>query len=140
MNKLIGLGAEEVLGENRNMNIPDIESARGACTWEGIYTSDVVLVPLEDGDRAGGLSKMGKYVITIDLNPLSRTSQVCNISIVDNVVRTLPKLIDAIEKLKLLEKKELEKIKSSFDNSKNLKEMLNIINERLSSYNFQSGI
>ena len=42
------------------------------------------------GDRAEILSKTGKKTITIDLNPLSRTSQTSDISIVDNVVRAFP--------------------------------------------------
>ena len=33
----------------------------------GIYQSDVVLVPLEDGDRTEALISNGKFVITIDL-------------------------------------------------------------------------
>jgi 4-phosphopantoate--beta-alanine ligase len=50
---------------------------------DGIYIADVVLVPLEDGDRTEALVKMGKKVIAIDLNPLSRTSQKASITIVE---------------------------------------------------------
>lgn len=136
ISKLKSLGATDVLGEIRNKSIPGIDSARGACTWEGIYTADVVFVPLEDGDRAEGLCKMGKKVISIDLNPLSRTSQVSTITIVDNLVRALPKLIEYLEKFKDLNKTELEKITKSFDNKQNLKEILKIINDRLMGFEF----
>ena len=43
---------------------------------------------------------MNKTVITIDLNPLSRTSRAANITIVDNVVRAMPSLVEAASKLK----------------------------------------
>ena len=51
---------------------------------EGIGRADVVFVPLEDGDRTEGLIKAGKKVITIDLNPLSRTARKATVTIVDN--------------------------------------------------------
>ena len=47
---------------------------RAFCRREGMYAADVVLVPLEDGDRCEVLVGMGKKVIAIDLNPLSRTA------------------------------------------------------------------
>ena len=62
--------------------------------------ADVVFVPLEDGDRCLALKKMGKKVITIDLNPLSRTSKTANITIVDNIIRALPLLIKSTRKIK----------------------------------------
>ncbi|MEM4391740.1 MAG: phosphopantothenate/pantothenate synthetase family protein, partial [Candidatus Nitrosotenuis sp.] len=77
----------------------------------GIYAADVVIVPLEDGDRTIALKKAGKCVITFDLNPLSRTAQAADITIVDNVVRGI--------KLLILECKKRQKI-STFDNKKNL--------------------
>ena len=39
---------------------------------------------------------MGKAVVTVDLNPMSRTSRTASITIVDNVVRALPLLLDAV--------------------------------------------
>ena len=33
-----------------------------------------ILVPLEDGDRCEALVNMGKTVVVIDLNPLSRSA------------------------------------------------------------------
>jgi len=68
-------GAEEVLGAKPDAEIPGLEHARGLCTKEGIFSADVILVPLEDGDRAKALLDMGKTTIVIDLNPLSRSAK-----------------------------------------------------------------
>jgi 4-phosphopantoate--beta-alanine ligase len=130
------LGEKNILGEYRDKNIPGLDHVRGQCTNEGIYTADTVLVPLEDGDRAQALRRMGKDVITIDLNPLSRTAKAASITIVDNLVRVIPKLTKAVNNLMILNKTELLKIKNNFDNIKNLKEMLKIINERLTEFDF----
>ena len=65
---------------------------RALCLREGIYSCDVILVPLEDGDRCAALSAMGKTVIAIDLNPLSRTSQSATLTIVDELTRALPNI------------------------------------------------
>ncbi len=124
-------GAEQVLGEMPDAEIPGLDHARAMCTREGTIAADVILVPLEDGDRAQGLKRMGKTVITIDLNPLSRTSQVSDVSIVDDVVRTLPNIIEHVKKARNesitqeIMKKEIE----TFDNSDNLKEILNRIKD-----------
>jgi hypothetical protein len=40
--------------------------------------------------------KNGKTVITIDLNPLSRTARTAQITIVDNLTRCLPLLVQAV--------------------------------------------
>ena len=66
---------------------------------EGIYKADVIFIPLEDGDRCQALRKMGKAVVTVDLNPMSRTSRTASITIVDNVVRALPLLLARIVEL-----------------------------------------
>jgi len=84
-----------------------------------------VLVPLEDGDRTEALIRMNKTVITIDLNPLSRTSRAANITIVDNLVRVMPALVEAAHKLRGT--MSLKKITDNYDNSKNLQESLKII-------------
>ena len=49
----------------------------------------MILVPLEDGDRCNALVTMGKTVIVIDLNPLSRSAQQGSITIVDELSRAL---------------------------------------------------
>ncbi|MEM4524334.1 MAG: 4-phosphopantoate--beta-alanine ligase, partial [Archaeoglobaceae archaeon] len=62
-----------------------LSSARRIVDSRGILIADVVLVPLEDGDRCEVLKRHGKKVVAIDLNPLSRTARMADITIVDNV-------------------------------------------------------
>jgi 4-phosphopantoate---beta-alanine ligase len=120
-------GAEKLLGvgSKASARIPELQSERRRVDPDGIYAADTVLVPLEDGDRTEALVKMNKTVITIDLNPLSRTSRAANITIVDNVIRTMPALVEATRKLRGT--KSLRKIADDFDNRKNLRESLKII-------------
>lgn len=94
---LMEAGAEEVLMPSRTHAIEHIDHNRKWVHPEGILTADVVCVPLEDGDRCGALVKNGKQVITIDLNPLSRTSRTAQITIVDNLMRCLPLLVSACQ-------------------------------------------
>lgn len=124
--------AKEILGvgDDANEIIPGLDSLRGKVSREGIFNSDVVIVPLEDGDRALALKKMEKRIIAIDLNPLSRTSLCADITIVDNVVRVMPKLIEEIKKFK--EKKIEENLE--FDNRKNLKGSIKIMKKNLSNW------
>lgn len=68
---------------------------RAWCRREGMYTADVILVPLEDGDRAEALVSMGKKVIAIDLNPLSRTARTATLTIIDELTRALPEITRA---------------------------------------------
>jgi 4-phosphopantoate--beta-alanine ligase len=117
-------GANEILGSKitSSKKLPGIDSARRIVDKDGIFVADVVIVPLEDGDRTMALRKAGKTVITFDLNPLSRTSQTANITIVDNVTRAIDLLINESKKLSKKNKKSLQKIIDDFDNKKNLKE------------------
>lgn len=87
-----GAGAPmgSVLGAEPDARIPGLESDRALCCKDGIGDADVVLVPLEDGDRCQALRDMGKTVIAIDLNPLSRTARTASITIVDELTRALP--------------------------------------------------
>lgn len=126
-------GAHEVLGvgEDTSAKIPELGGERRRVDPRGILVADVVLVPLEDGDRTEALVRMGKKVIAIDLNPLSRTSQKASITIVDNVVRATPKLVETAEKLKQ-DLKKCHEILLNFDNKKNLGESITLIKERLS--------
>jgi len=84
-------------------------------------------VPLEDGDRAIALKDMGKKVIAIDLNPLSRTSLCSDITIVDNIVRAMPKLIQEIKIFKSNNTKE----EFEFDNKENIKKSVRIMRDNL---------
>jgi 4-phosphopantoate--beta-alanine ligase len=125
-------GASKVYGtDTDNLKyIEGIESPRATASEDGIFDADVVLVPLEDGDRAEILVNSGKTVITIDLNPLSRTSQKSSITIVDNIVRALPLLKEEILSLKENDINSLKNMLKSFNNEKNLKESLKIIEIR----------
>ena len=121
MMKKVGIDA---LGANADDKIPGLSSERAKCCSDGIGSEDVVLVPLEDGDRCEALVKMGKKVITIDLNPLSRTAQTAHITIVDELTRCLPLLSDFVK-----EKNGLD----SFNNKQCLTDVLNYMAERISS-------
>jgi 4-phosphopantoate--beta-alanine ligase len=68
---------------------------------------------------------MGKKVITIDLNPLSRTARASNVTIVDNVTRAMPALINSVALQK--GKSSIKKIAEGFDNDSNLTRSLNLI-------------
>ena len=115
-------GVRKVLGigDKASAEISGISSSRRRTDPLGIQGSDVVLVPLEDGDRVTALRKIGKTVIAIDLNPLSRTARAASITIVDNVVRALPSLVSEVRVLKSTPETELQRIIMSFDNSRNL--------------------
>ncbi len=130
-NYLIKNGAKEVLLPQKNCKIKYLDSNRKYANKDGIYKADVVFVPLEDGDRAEALIKNGKKVITIDLNPMSRTAKRATISIVDNIARAVPLLIEAIKQHKRHNKEKLEKIIKDYDNKGILKEALKEININL---------
>jgi len=125
-------GARKVLGDKSDARIPGIEHARSKVDREGIYSADVVLAPLEDGDRCEALIEMGKKVITIDLNPLSRTSSHATISIVDDVERVIKNIISVIkEKKKGKGKENLAALLKNYDNRENLKAVIEEIVSRL---------
>ena len=121
-------GYPEILGSNDDdiAYINEIKNPRASASKNGIYIADTVLVPLEDGDRAEILSKCGKNIITIDLNPLSRTSKKSDVSIVDNVVRALPFMTKIVDDLKSQPEEYLRKIIEEFDNEDNLKDSLDL--------------
>ena len=115
-------GASQVLGVNAptRLRIPGVASLRRSVDAKGIGDADVVLVPLEDGDRAEALRKAGKMVIAIDLNPMSRTSRAATVTIVDNIIRAIPELVRITLRMKPLSRSRLNAIASSFDNERNL--------------------
>jgi 4-phosphopantoate--beta-alanine ligase len=131
--RLRSLGAEEVygIGEAASATIPELFSERRRVDPRGILVADVVLVPLEDGDRTEALRKMGKAVIAIDLNPLSRTSRAATITIVDNIVRALPRLVEACRRLRDEPSERLRARLRAFDNEENLRLSLSRILEGL---------
>ena len=117
----------EVLGHAPDATIPGLKGPRAACHKEGILASDVILVPLEDGDRCEALVKMGKTVVVIDLNPLSRSAKLASVTIVDELSRALETMLEASETMNELT------IDTSYDHqavlSAGLQEMLNGLNE-----------
>ncbi len=133
---LIKHGANKVLMPGKG-RIPGIESNRRMISEEGQAKADVVFVPLEDGDRTAALEKMGKRVITVDLNPLSHTAQTATITIVDHVNRVLPVLIHKIKVFKKYPKEKLEKIISGYNNKEILSEAISHINQRLQTLALQ---
>jgi 4-phosphopantoate---beta-alanine ligase len=122
-------GANIVLGvgEKEFLQIPELTSNRRHVDPEGIFLADVVFVPLEDGDRTKALINMQKKVITVDLNPLSRTAQNATISIIDNTVRAIPELVKTSKQLKQKSQNSLLKILNNFNNKYNIDNSLNII-------------
>jgi 4-phosphopantoate--beta-alanine ligase len=120
-------GAKKVLGEDPDSLIPGIDHQRAKACRGGIYDADVVLVPLEDGDRCEALVRMGKTVVTVDLNPLSRTARMATITIVDNVVRAIPNLISATCELAGASNESLLDIVKGYDNIQMLREILDLI-------------
>ncbi|MFH1391850.1 MAG: phosphopantothenate/pantothenate synthetase, partial [Candidatus Diapherotrites archaeon] len=108
---------------NSNAKIPGLNSERKNVSQEGIYSADVVLVMLEDGDRTEALMKSGKKVIAIDLNPLSRTAQKANIAIIDNVVRAVPLLTKKVKEFRQKNEKWLKNKIKKFKNKQLLKKV-----------------
>ena len=119
---LTDIGAKNVLGKAANARIPGLGHDRAKCSREGIWRADVVLVPLEDGDRCLALKDMGKTVITIDLNPLSRTAQTADITVIDNIVRAIPLMTACAEQKEFL---------NSWNNEEGLRTAIQYINIRL---------
>ncbi len=113
-------GARGVLGRSRTARVPGLEGHRALCAKDGIFSADVVLVPLEDGDRAQALRRMGKVVATVDLNPLSRTARSAHITIVDHVRRALPLTAASCARSSAAPRGSARTIAKSFDNRANL--------------------
>jgi 4-phosphopantoate--beta-alanine ligase len=132
-NALFEAGAKEVLGthDRPSETIPELSSNRRKVDPDGIGAGDVILVPLEDGDRTEALKAVGKFVVTIDLNPMSRTAVYSDITIVDNVIRTLPLMIELAKEMKDFPKDKLHEIVEDFDNTENLATSVHIIMKHL---------
>jgi 4-phosphopantoate--beta-alanine ligase len=90
------VGSVILLGDTADHNLPGLEGPRAKCCWEGIGQADVVLVPLEDGDRCEVLVADGKQVLVVDLNPLSRTSMTATVTVVDEVSRASSELLGEV--------------------------------------------
>ncbi|WNY22907.1 hypothetical protein MmiHf6_01990 [Methanimicrococcus hongohii] len=125
-------GADVVLGENAEPLLP-LEHERAKVERDGIFDADVVFVPLEDGDRCQVLTDMKKLVIAIDLNPLSRTAQTAHVSIVDNLKRALPNMIDMIPEFRNMNEEDLWEIVDAYDNNVVLMDAIETMKENLTA-------
>ena len=114
----------EIMGGIPDARIPGLEGPRGACQQNGIFEADTVLVPLEDGDRCEALMAMGKTVLVIDLNPISRSSRGCTVGIVDEVTRVAKNLIQFIPQ---------KPAATDWDNDRGLQSALDHIVETMSN-------
>ncbi|MFW9818888.1 MAG: phosphopantothenate/pantothenate synthetase [Candidatus Thorarchaeota archaeon] len=128
-NVLQKAGATDIHGidPNKMTELEGLESNRRKV--ELIAQADLVMVPLEDGDRTEALKRLNKSVIAVDLNPISRTSLWADITIIDNIVRTIPEMINITKEFKKLNKSDLNDIVKNFDNKKNIQETLHLIIE-----------
>ncbi len=105
----------EILGVHPDTKLPGLSSDRARIDSRGMGRADTVLVSLEDGDRTAALKMSGKRVIAIDLNPLSRTAQTADITIVDEVTRALPLVGEKLLQLKSFDRSAWETIVRDFD-------------------------
>ncbi|MCX6695262.1 MAG: phosphopantothenate/pantothenate synthetase [Candidatus Altiarchaeota archaeon] len=119
-------GVKKVYGLSKKHRIPGLGSER-ANVDDPLWKADVVLLFLEDGDRTEAVKKMGKKVVVVDLNPLSRTARKADITIVDNIARAVPAMVRQARKLKGVGSKRLTRMVKAFDNKRNLKEMERLI-------------
>jgi len=123
---LTDAGADVFSGEAEQL-LP-LSHDRAWCRREGMFSADVVLIPLEDGDRCEALVAMGKQVIAIDLNPLSRTARRATLTVVDELTRALPAITRACTELTAGER---ERLLSAADNHYLLSEAICEITRRL---------
>jgi 4-phosphopantoate--beta-alanine ligase len=126
-NILRNAGADVFSGEAEQL-LP-LSHDRAWCRREGMYSADVIIVPLEDGDRCEALVGMGKSVIAVDLNPLSRTAQKATLTIVDELTRALPEISQSCRDLSDSDR---ERLLSMLDNHYLLSEAIREMTERLS--------
>jgi len=108
-------GAEDVKGLTADGRIPGLDHERAKVDADGIGDADVVLVPLEDGDRAEALAEMGKTELVVDLNPLSRSAQTATVPIVDNIIRAVPNVTAHARDLQDASEADLRDVVEDFD-------------------------
>ena len=128
-------GSRHVLGADPGASIPGLASERGRVCSEGIYLADVVFVPLEDGDRCEAMVAMGKQVIAVDLNPLSRTARCATVPVIDNITRAVPNIINSVRELKEQPGRYLQEIVEGYNNKNGLDASLEVICNNLMELN-----
>ena len=118
--------AFDLLGlDNKSKTIiRGVSSNRKYVDKDGIMNSDTIFLALEDGDRTESLVRMGKKVISVDLNPLSRTAIASDITIIDNIVRAIPNMVKISEELIKKHKSYLLQLIKNFDNKENINRSL----------------
>ena len=121
---------EELLGAKPDAVLKGLKSNRARVDRRGIFKADVVLVPLEDGDRTEALRKAGKKVIAIDLNPLSRTARKADLTVVDHVARAVPAITREVKRFKLTPTAKLRKIALAFDNRAGLRQAIGFLSPK----------
>tara|TARA_B100000287_G_scaffold335969_1_gene321599 strand:- start:1271 stop:2026 length:756 start_codon:yes stop_codon:yes gene_type:complete len=112
--------------ESHLVEIENLNSDRRIVDKRGIAVADVVFVPLEDGDRAEILKENGKKIITVDLNPLSRTAKMSDVTIIDNIVRVVPLISEFMSGMN---DKEADEIIHKYNNNEIIQKALNEISE-----------
>ena len=107
-----GVAVRGLVGDAR---IPGLDHERATVDADGIGSADVVVVPLEDGDRAEALAAMGKSEVVIDLNPLSRSAVAATVPVVDNVIRAVPNIAAHARDLSDAPEAEVRRLVREFD-------------------------
>jgi len=77
------------------------------------------------------LRKMGKKVVTVDLNPMSRTAIWSNITIVNHVRRALQEMVELAQKLQNEPKENLIQLIDKYDNNEMLQDSVQFMADRL---------
>jgi 4-phosphopantoate--beta-alanine ligase len=124
-------GVPRVLGEHPTARLRGLASDRAWVDAQGILRADVVVVPLEDGDRAEALARAGKFVISVDLNPLSRTSRMAQLPIVDELTRALRHIRQGVGRMSGWDRSELRAVTSAVRPAETLQAALRRIRDRL---------
>lgn len=124
-------GVPTVLGEHPTARLRGLASDRAWVDAHGTLRADVVVVPLEDGDRAEALVRAGKFVISVDLNPLSRTSQKAQLPIVDELTRALRQIDLGILRMRRWEPSRISTVAQSVEAPEVLGSALRRIRVRL---------
>ncbi len=135
-------GAQKIYGidPKKQNSIPELSHQRRVVDSRGIARSDCVFVPLEDGDRTMALRKLGKDVVTVDLNPLSRTSLAASVSITNNIVRAATEMANFAKRFREMNDQELEKERKQLNNETLLQEALEFMSNRLKELSIDKKI
>jgi len=126
-------GAESILGIDPSYQntITEISHLRRIVDTRGIASSDCVFVPLEDGDRTIALRKLKKDIVTVDLNPISRTSLTSTVSITNNIIRAVIEMTEFANEFKDYSRSDLLEEKNRYNNKDLLQEALQFMSSRL---------